>query len=90
MTTLRYAMLSALLAPAKRDHTPTAAAHDWLHSQVHEAGLIQDFRLFDESARGGTATVEAEVKQNDEWREALLTLKFAQGNWGVTKFEWID
>lgn len=90
MTTLRYAMLSALLAPRTRDFTPSRAARDWLQTQVNEAGLIEDFRLFDESPRGRTATVEAEIKQLGEWREALLTLEFAQGDWAVTEFEWID
>lgn len=90
MTTLRYAMLSALLSPSTRDHTPTAAARDWLQTQTNEAGLIDDFRLFDESARGRSATVEVEVKQHDEWREALISLEFAQGAWAVTEFEWID
>jgi hypothetical protein len=90
MTTLRYAMLSALLAPRRRENTPANAVREWLQTQLDDEGPVNDFRILDESDDGLAATVEAEIKQYGDWREATVQLELVDDVWTITAFEWAE
>ncbi|MBX3460997.1 MAG: hypothetical protein KF696_13705 [Planctomycetes bacterium] len=93
MGTLRYALLNALLTPLDeqaRLRTPENTARAWLQSQLGDAGFASDFRIVNAETTGLNATVEAEMNEGQEWRDMRLALEFAQGQWTVTAFEWLD